>query len=186
MKADAARKLLVAQHARIRGDLNRCSALVQRLRDGGPVNAELDQWITQLRTDFEDHNTTETALIVPLLRDSSGWGTRLVDRMLEEHVAEHAAFWAQLGGSREQLAACMTDLVEELDAHMAAEERTFLSPLVLREEVITRHRRHEPEIAAARSASPNAGAGRGTERAEHQTNPRDMPQLAGKREKDRQ
>jgi iron-sulfur cluster repair protein YtfE (RIC family) len=144
MKADAARKILVAQHARIRGDLNRCSALVRRLRDGEPVNVELDQSLAQLRTDFEEHNMTETELIVPLLRDSSGWGTRLVDRMLEEHVAEHAAFWAQLGGSTDQLAACMTDLVEELDAHMAAEERTFLSPLVLREEVISRHRRHEP------------------------------------------
>jgi hypothetical protein len=38
----------------------------------------------------------------------------------------------------------MDDLVDELDAHMAAEERTFLSPRVLRADVIDRHRRQEP------------------------------------------
>jgi len=32
----------------------------------------------------------------------------------------------------------MNELLEELDAHMAAEERTFLSPLILRAEDIRR------------------------------------------------
>ena len=54
--------------------------------------------------------------------------------MLEEHVAEHAAFWEMLTGSTVEVAARMDELIDELDAHMAAEERTFLSPLVLHPE----------------------------------------------------
>ena len=44
----------------------------------------------------------------------------LVDRMLEEHVAEHAAFWELLTGTRGEVAARIAALAEELDAHMAA------------------------------------------------------------------
>ena len=51
--------------------------------------------------------------------------------MLEEHVAEHAAFRELLVGTAEDVAARMDDLVDELDAHMAAEERTFLNAAVL-------------------------------------------------------
>jgi hypothetical protein len=60
--------------------------------------------------------------------------------MLEEHVAEHAAFWDLLAGPASEVAARMDELLEELDAHMAAEERTFLSPLVLDAAVIARRR----------------------------------------------
>ena len=144
MDADKARKTLVAQHDRIRAHLNGCSVLGRRLSDGEPVHVELDEALALLRSDFMEHNVTESELVGPLLRDSPGWGTVLVDRMLEEHVAEHAAFWELLSGSAEDVAARIDDLVDELDAHMAAEERTFLSPLVLHPDVITRHRRQEP------------------------------------------
>jgi hypothetical protein len=90
------------------------------------------------------HNTTEVDLIGPLLQNSQEWGGQLVDRMLEEHLAEHTAFWEMLAGAVTDVASRMDDLVDELDAHMAAEERTFLSPLVLHEDVIQRHRRQEP------------------------------------------
>ena len=56
--------------------------------------------------------------------------------MLEEHVAEHSAFWDYLKGTRGEVADKISDLAEELDAHMAAEERTFLSPVTLRDDVI--------------------------------------------------
>jgi hypothetical protein len=56
--------------------------------------------------------------------------------MLEEHVAEHAAFWELLSGTQAEVAERIGELAEELDAHMAAEERTFLSPVTLRDDVI--------------------------------------------------
>jgi hypothetical protein len=63
-------------------------------------------------------------------------GSLLVDRMLEEHVAEHAAFWEILSGTRGEIADPIDDLADEIDAHMLAEERTFLSPVTLRDDVI--------------------------------------------------
>ena len=79
-----------------------------------------------------------------MLEGSPGWGTVLIDRMLEEHVAEHATFWTLLAGSVDEVAGRIDDLIDEIDAHMAAEERTFLSPAVLRDEVINRRRGHAP------------------------------------------
>jgi iron-sulfur cluster repair protein YtfE (RIC family) len=105
---------------------------------------ELDAVLNRLRFDFAEHNATETALVRPLLHRSPTWGAVLVDRMFEEHVAEHAAFWAMLAGSAADVAEHMDDLVDELDAHMATEERTFLSPGVLRQDVITQHRAEKP------------------------------------------
>lgn len=62
----------------------------------------------------------------------------MAERMLEEHAAEHAAFWQRIEAPRQVVAANMDELSEELDAHMAAEERTFLSPLILRADEVER------------------------------------------------
>ena len=144
MDLESARTTLIAQHDKIRMHMSKCSELARQLRSGQTVDVELGVALAQLRSDFTKHNTTEADLIRPLLDDSPGWGTLLVDRMGEAHVAEHAALWEMLVGSTGEVAARMDDLVDDLDAHMAAEERTFLSPLVLRHDVITRHRRQEP------------------------------------------
>jgi len=140
MDAEAARQKLLAQHDQIREHLNACRTWARRLRGGEPVQPELDATLARLRDDFIAHNATETEVVRPLLRGSPGWGTVLIDRMLEEHVAEHAAFWDALAGSASEVVARMDELIEELDAHMAAEERTFLSPLVLDPAVIARRR----------------------------------------------
>ena len=133
MEPTTARQMLLAQHDRIRGHLADCSELARRICDGEPVHAALDAALDGLRHDFADHNQTETSLLRPLLARSSDCGKLLIDRMLEEHIAEHAVFWDMLAGTTEAIAARMYDLVDELDAHMAAEERTFLSPQVLRD-----------------------------------------------------
>lgn len=144
MDVDAARRRLVAQHDRIRVHLTRSAELAGRLRDGEPVHVELDAALAELRSDLAAHNATEVDLIRPLLLDSPDWGSRLVDRMLQEHVAEHSTLWDLLVGSADEVAVHIDDLIDDLDAHLAAEERTFLSPHVLRQDVITRHRRQEP------------------------------------------
>jgi hypothetical protein len=56
--------------------------------------------------------------------------------MFEEHAAEHASFREAMTGSALAIAARMAELAEDVDAHMAAEERTFLSPGVLRDDVV--------------------------------------------------
>jgi iron-sulfur cluster repair protein YtfE (RIC family) len=141
MNAQAARTTLLAQHEQIRGDLARCVGLARRLRDGEPADAMFDEALTELRFDVDDHNTAEMRMVGDLLEGAAAWGTGLVDRMIEEHVGAHAAFRAALVGSPADVAARMQDLADELDAHMAAEERTFLNPQVLRDDVIQRRRR---------------------------------------------
>jgi iron-sulfur cluster repair protein YtfE (RIC family) len=142
MDRTTVRNRLLAQHERIRADVAECRGFAQRMRDGEPVTADLELALARLRTDFDDHNRTETGLLLPLLlHDSEGRGTRgtrLAERMLEEHAAEHAAFWARLLGPPAAIATRMDELAEELDAHMAAEERTFLSPVLLRDDELAR------------------------------------------------
>lgn len=141
MDAELTRRALIIQHERIRTRVVTCVELAQRIRSGEPLQSELDASLDDLRHLFEAHNELETRSVRALLDDIPGWGDVLVDRMLEEHVAEHAAFWDLLQGPALAVAARMPDLADELDAHMAAEERTFLSPTVLHNNAIAqRHR----------------------------------------------
>jgi iron-sulfur cluster repair protein YtfE (RIC family) len=142
MDRNTVRNELLAQHERIREDVAECRALANRLRCGEPVEDALDLALARLRCHFDDHNRTETGLLLPLLLHSAhGQDTRgalLAERMIDEHTAEHAAFAARLDAPLLEVAAHFDDLVDELDAHMAAEERTFLSPLILRDDEIAR------------------------------------------------
>ncbi|HEY4056592.1 MAG TPA: hypothetical protein VGM39_08280 [Kofleriaceae bacterium] len=140
MNPQDARKKLLAQHDGLRGHLARCKTLARTYRTDGSSGIELELAVARLRSDFVAHNATEAALIKPLLQSSPTWGALLVDRMLEEHVAEHTAFWEKLSGTFAGLATRIDDLADELEAHMAAEERTFLSSAVLRADVIEKHR----------------------------------------------
>lgn len=141
MNATEARTTLLAQHDRLRGLLDTCTRLARVHRSGEPVASELDEALADLRDAFAEHNQSETAIIGDLLRGASPWSTLLVDRMLEEHVGEHAAFWQLLSGSDAEITERIGEFAEELDAHMAAEERTFLSPATLRDDVIRRKTR---------------------------------------------
>jgi iron-sulfur cluster repair protein YtfE (RIC family) len=132
MNATQARTLLLAQHERIRLLLKTCIRLAKQ----HPPDGELDIALQQLRDELGEHNRAETEIIGQLLRGPAAWGSLLVDRMFEEHVAEHAAFWELLSGTQAEVAGRIDDLAEELEAHMAAEERTFLSPLTLQDDVI--------------------------------------------------
>jgi iron-sulfur cluster repair protein YtfE (RIC family) len=136
MNATEARTTLLAQHERLRRQLEVCTKLAKLYRTGQEVGCELDASLGVLREQLAQHNQTETAIIGNLLRGPAAWGSLLVDRMLEEHVAEHAVFWDLLSGTQAQVAGRIDDLAEEIDAHMAAEERTFLSPVTLRDDVI--------------------------------------------------
>ena len=143
MKATEARTTLLAQHDAIRQKLETCTGLAKRHRAGQDVLRELDAALGQLREELAQHNETETAIIGTLLHGPAAWGSLLVDRMFEEHIAEHAAFWEVLSGTHVQIADRIDDLAEEIDAHMLAEERTFLSPVTLRDDVIRTRTRED-------------------------------------------
>ncbi len=136
MNAEKTRLLLLAQHERLRGYMETCTRLARLFHVDPSIGRDLDHALEVLRAEFGIHNETESAMISKLLHGPAAWGSLLVDRMLEEHVAEHAAFWELLSGTPAEVAGRIEDLADELDAHMAAEERTFLAPITLRDDVI--------------------------------------------------
>lgn len=144
MKAEETRTRLLQQHERLRQQMQVCTRVATLFRAGQATGRELDIALEVLRQQFSLHNETETAVIQKLLHGPASWGSLLIDRMFEEHLAEHAAFWEMLSGTPGEVASRIDDLAEELDAHMAAEERTFLAPVTLRDDVIRARVREEP------------------------------------------
>jgi iron-sulfur cluster repair protein YtfE (RIC family) len=136
MTAESKRLLLLAQHDRLRQHTETCVRLAKLYECGEARAADLDRALEMLREEFAAHNMAETRVIGDLLHGPAAWGALLIDRMLEEHVAEHAAFWELLSGTRAEIAPRIGELADELEAHMAAEERTFLAPATLRDDVI--------------------------------------------------
>jgi iron-sulfur cluster repair protein YtfE (RIC family) len=133
MKPSQALLSLLEQHARLRDLAGAAlSAAARRLAADGPTSA-FHQSIVDLRRALAEHNVCEEAFLSPMLHADTTMGAARVKRMMEEHVAEHAAFRAAIQGDDLEVARGLPDLVEELEAHMQAEERTFLSPAVLRD-----------------------------------------------------
>lgn len=132
MDPDAARQLLLQQHERLRDLLATTDRQLRDLAAGDATAAELETTLDELRRAFREHNDTEEALLVPLLERDAAWGPARIARMIEEHGAEHRLVRAHLDAPLAELVGTMADLVEQITAHMDAEERTFLSPGVLR------------------------------------------------------
>jgi iron-sulfur cluster repair protein YtfE (RIC family) len=139
MDAYHARTLLITQHQAIRTSLAACLEIAKRLRTGDADEDELELALVRMRADVYQHNLSETELIRPMLAHTQRWGDLLIGRMIEEHLAEHVAMWTVLEQPARVVAFELEALAEDLDAHMAAEERTFLAPNVLREDVILLH-----------------------------------------------
>ena len=130
MDAAAARSILLAQHDRIHGDLNRCGSLARGLCNGEPLSPQLGIAIAQLRADLTQHLASEAELTGPLLDELTDRNRLRVTRMLEDHLAEHNLFLELLSGAAHTVAMRLAELTHTLEAHMAAEERTLLCPVM--------------------------------------------------------
>lgn len=131
MEPDRARALLLEQHDLLRWLFAEALGLARRALAGEEVGDALEVRLTALRRAFAEHNDSEALLVIPILRLDPAWGPARIDRMKEEHAAEHAAFVEAFTGPALEVAARLADILEDLDAHMCAEERTFLAPAVL-------------------------------------------------------
>lgn len=137
MNPSEARFRCLAQHEWLRASLLQTGILARRFLAGEPVEHALDASLRRLREAYTAHNAFELSVLEPLIRDADAWGPARVARMLEEHGAEHQALEELLSGSTTEVALRFDDLAELVDAHMAAEERTFLSAQVLHDDVVT-------------------------------------------------
>lgn len=123
---------LVAQHDALRGLMDRCEALADAVDTSGGDPDPLLREIERLRVAFETHNRFEEQLLRPVLLAEDSHGPVRVDRMVEDHVNEHAQMRSRLGTP---VTAELRDVIETLRAHLDAEERYLLTAKVLRDDV---------------------------------------------------
>ncbi len=139
MDPSKARKILLSQHDELRHSLAGALRVCDFVTSGrGATAVTLREAIERVNDLFALHNATEEALLAPLLREDYAWGQARIDRMLEEHTGEHAEIRAALSmdGTLAEAAARVRDAIEMIEAHMAAEERTFLARSVLRDTLV--------------------------------------------------
>lgn len=123
---------LVAQHDALRAMMGRCEKLADALDADGGDPAELLQEIERLRVAFASHNTYEEGLLRPVLLAEDSFGAVRVDRMMEDHLNEHAEMRTRLASP---VTSELRDVIETLRAHLEAEERYLLTSRVLRDNV---------------------------------------------------
>jgi len=128
---------LLAQHENLRELLRDSLQLAEAMGEGTVAPERLASRLDELRGAFAEHNSLEASLLEPLISSGDAWAPARLARMIEEHGAEHLAFTAFFAQSLAGMAHGLVDFAEDVEAHMAAEERTFLSPSVLRDSLVT-------------------------------------------------
>jgi iron-sulfur cluster repair protein YtfE (RIC family) len=130
---------LADQHARLRDLIERCDELADALDAGRLDPAVLLDEVARLRSAFETHNQFEEQLLQPVLLDADWLGAVRVARMLEEHVDEHRSMGRQLVSVPAAMPGPTSELratLASLRAHLEAEEQSFLSKRVLRDDLV--------------------------------------------------
>jgi hemerythrin-like domain-containing protein len=124
---------LLAQHDEIRRMLHRCETLADELDAGKLEPEDLLREVARLRVAFEVHNKFEEQLLRPILREADAFGEVRVAHMVDDHVGEHRAMHARLGT---EVTTELRGTIAKLREHLAAEERYFLSPKVMRDDLV--------------------------------------------------
>jgi hypothetical protein len=137
MNPSEARQRLLGQHEWLRAMLEQTRVLARRFLAGEPVARALEADLLALREGYAAHNSYELSVLEPMLRDADAYGPVRIARMIEEHGAEHRALEEHVAGTTEEVALHFDDFADLVDAHMAAEERTFLSSQVLRDDIVS-------------------------------------------------
>jgi Hemerythrin HHE cation binding domain len=134
------RKRILQEHAALRGKLEELSAAVASLASGGtPSTAHALDLAAALYIELRAHIDHEDALLVPVLRDADAWGKVRADQLEQHHAQQRAAFSdtslrERKDASVSAVAAWLRNLIEELHADMAHEERELLSVDLLRDD----------------------------------------------------
>lgn len=126
---------LLAQHATLREMMDLCLELADKLDATGGDPSELTREVARIRIAFEAHNRYEEALLRPVLEESNAFGDVRIDQMIAVHVDEHRSVRNHL--ERWTATSALREVLEDLRAHLDAEERHFLTAKILRDDVVT-------------------------------------------------
>ena len=129
---------LLGQHAHLRALLADARDYAERCSRGEGDWTTLKGWLAGVLDAVRAHNRDEERLVGEVLPSLDEWAERGATFMSNEHVREHESlFEALLSASEDQDAAragrVALAVIEQLRTHMAAEERLFLRPDVLRD-----------------------------------------------------
>jgi hypothetical protein len=124
---------LSQQHEALRAIMDHCEQLADDLDRGKAQASELTLEIAKLRVAFDAHNKFEEQLLRPVLREVDAFGAVRIEQMIADHIDEHRAMRHHLDGPTAELRSTLY----ELRAHLAAEERYFLSSRVLRDDLVS-------------------------------------------------
>ncbi len=113
---------LEAQHAALRGMMDRCLELADALDAGRCGPTQLLREVERLRLAFDAHNRFEESLLGPLLKEQLT-GER-ADQAEHAHVTEHRALRMKLAGDVGGTAASrdLRLVIEDLRRHLDREE----------------------------------------------------------------
>jgi hypothetical protein len=128
----ALRELLL-QHAKLREMMDECESIADALDRGITDERSLARELTKLRLAFVAHNVLEEQTLPALLREQDAFGDIRIGHMIADHAEEHRMLRMQLDAATPDLRAALY----ELRAHLVAEERGFLSPRILRDDLVT-------------------------------------------------
>jgi NADPH-dependent ferric siderophore reductase len=127
-------KELMAQHAKLREMMERCEALADEADANGDPSIQLTREVAKLRLAFDAHNQFEEQLLRPVLLAQDAFGEVRIAQMVDQHVGEHRVIRSRL---HSWVTGELREVIENLRAHLEAEERYFLSARVLRDDLVT-------------------------------------------------
>lgn len=143
MRPSEVRDRVLSDHAALRARLEHLEQLAdhaatRRGADPEGLRAGAEALLATLR----EHMRWEDRFLLPLLRDADGWGDERARRFEAEHAEQREVLGLLSGDLREGsrpprvVAAHLLDLIEGLRLDMDEEERVFLDPCVVRDDVV--------------------------------------------------
>ena len=139
MKLSEIRADLLREHGGISATLREAASAAKRWQSGQDARDELHVCLGRLLEQLRAHNTHEEEALRDILPTVDAWGKARAERMLSEHVVEHAALQkaildASTAADFEVAVRAVLQLVEQLTEHMTLEEKAFLSADLLNDD----------------------------------------------------
>lgn len=125
--AERALGAIKAQHAMLRGMMDRCEAFADELDAGRCGPLQLTREVARLRLAFAEHNKFEEEQLRPLLL--AGVAAEAMDRQIAEHVDAHRAMRVGLQSDETSM---LRDVIDSMRAHLDSEERYLSAATTVR------------------------------------------------------
>ena len=143
LDAETARQRIHGQHDQIRGLLDRARVVAELALDGSPPTPDaVASAIGDIHATMTVHLTFEENVLLPILDDDLPLGPERGRRMVDEHKRQRAMLEAlhreaSAGPELPTLAVKLASLTAWLLTDMNEEERTFVTPDVIRDDAVT-------------------------------------------------